>query len=56
MRVKAGVASVLLVMCVGFAPRALAGDWPTGERTLGRTTIEPAYNDSTGELIYPADS
>jgi len=29
-----------------------AGQVPSGERVLGRTVIEPGYDDRTGDLIY----
>lgn len=29
-----------------------AAELPSGERTLGKTVIEPGYDDETGELIY----
>jgi hypothetical protein len=31
---------------------AVAAPLPSGERQLGQTIIEPAYNDATGEIIY----
>lgn len=34
-------------------PSAAYGDTvPSGQRTLGNTTIEPAYDDTTGSLVY----
>jgi hypothetical protein len=30
----------------------MAAPLPSGERQLGRTIIEPAYNDANGEIIY----
>ena len=35
-----------------FATPARALDVPSGERQLGQTVIEPAYDDATGNLIY----
>jgi hypothetical protein len=40
-----------LVMAVPLTT-AFADTLPTGEVTLGQTTIEPAYNDITGTIIY----
>jgi len=31
---------------------ALAGSFPTGERALGNATVEPAYNDADGTIVY----
>ena len=31
---------------------ALAGTLPSGQVTLGGTTIEPAYDDANGALVY----
>lgn len=33
-------------------PAVLATSLPTGERVLGQTVIEPAYNDINGQLMY----
>lgn len=48
----------LLVSCalgmaalIGAAPVS-AGGLPTGERIVGQSAIEPAYNDVTGNLVY----
>ena len=30
----------------------LASGLPTGETTFGQTTVEPAYNDANGSLVY----
>ena len=38
-------------MLMGLAPAASAG-LPSGERQLGRTVIEPGYDDRTGNLLY----
>lgn len=37
-----------------FPLSALASSLPSGERTLGQVSIEPAYDDSTGNLVYLA--
>jgi hypothetical protein len=39
---------------LSFAPRAALASTPSGERTLGQVSIEPAYDDSTGGLVYLA--
>jgi hypothetical protein len=43
---------MLLVACLAWAPGAYAQGTPSGERTLGQSSIEPAYDDMTGHLIY----
>src|SRR2546422_9923914 len=40
------------VMVCLFPLSALADSLPSGERTLGQTSIEPAYDDSTGTFVY----
>ncbi len=35
-----------------FPLGALAGSLPSGERVVGHASIEPAYDDSTGNLVY----
>ncbi len=35
-----------------FPVNALAGSLPSGERTHGNVTIEPAYNDADGSIVY----
>ncbi len=40
-----------LALAVGIAP-TLADNLPSGERQVGKTTIEPAYGDVTGNIIY----
>ena len=37
-----------------FPLTAAAGSPPSGERTLGQVSIEPAYDDSTGNVVYLA--
>ena len=41
----------LAVLCV-FPLNAMADSLPSGERSHGNVTIEPAYNDSDGSLVY----
>ena len=43
--------ALALVGCLSASP-ALASGAPTGERILGQSAIEPAYNDVTGKLVY----
>ena len=44
---------VLALACVGLLPGAAAADSaPSGERALGNATIEPAYNDFDGSVVY----
>jgi hypothetical protein len=35
-----------------FPLNVFADSLPSGERTLGNTTIEPAYNDANGSIVY----
>ena len=35
-----------------FAAGVLADALPSGERTLGQTVLEPAYNDIDGSIVY----
>jgi hypothetical protein len=51
-KVKVGVGLVLVGTCLAWAPVANAQGTPSGERTLGQSSIEPAYDDMTGKLIY----
>jgi hypothetical protein len=45
--------STLALAFLLLAPLATAADsLPTGERTLGRSVLEPAYNDLDGSLTY----
>ena len=48
--VLAVLAAGLLVALSGSS--ALGSSLPSGERILGRSAIEPAYNDVTGQLTY----
>jgi hypothetical protein len=50
---RALVACGLAVLCV-FPFNAMAESLPSGERTHGKVTIEPAYNDADGSIIYLA--
>lgn len=45
-------AMVLAVCTVGAPVLALATDLPSGERYHGQTRVEPAYDDSNGNLVY----
>lgn len=47
-------AGVLAVMVAGMAPAgALAATGtPSGERTHGQSTLEPVYDDTTGNIMY----
>jgi hypothetical protein len=47
--VQALVAGALVCL---FPFSALAGSTPSGERVVGKASIEPAYDDSTGGLVY----
>ncbi len=47
--VQALVAGALVCF---FPLSALAGSTPSGERIVGKASIEPAYDDSTGGLVY----
>jgi hypothetical protein len=48
---KLGVALAGTLVCA-FQINALADALPSGERAVGNTTIEPAYDDSTGGIVY----
>lgn len=41
-----------IALTFAFSKVAFAADLPTGERTLGQSVIEPAYDDITGKFIY----
>ena len=43
--------SLALAVLLGAAP-ALSDSLPSGERQVGKATIEPAYDDVTGNIIY----
>lgn len=45
-------AALGLAALVGASPAMAGGGLPTGERILGQSAIEPAYNDVTGNLVY----
>jgi len=47
-----GVAGAALGLAAVMGAGASAQSLPTGEVTFGQVTIEPAYNDMTGSLIY----
>jgi len=42
----------LLVLACLIPFSAVAGALPSGERALGNATIEPAYNDFDGSIVY----
>jgi hypothetical protein len=46
------VIPLLSVALFAVATAAFADSLPSGERVIGRSTLEPAYNDSNGNLIY----
>jgi len=53
MRLKSALLIVALAAMVGtFTTGAFADTLPSGQRTLGQATIEPAYNDLNGNVIY----
>ena len=53
-RRTAAVAFALVISgLLGIAP-VLASTPPSGERTIGQVTIEPAYDDATGQIVYLA--
>ena len=43
----------LISTLIGISP-VLASTIPSGERQTGQVTIEPAYDDTTGQIIYLA--
>ena len=43
---------VLAMSALLFQVNAFAAGVPTGERALGNATIEPAYNDYDGSVVY----
>ena len=43
----------LISTMIGISP-VLASTIPSGERQTGQVTIEPAYDDTTGQIIYLA--
>ena len=45
---------ILTALVCLFPLTAAAGAPPSGERTLGQISIEPAYDDSTGNVVYLA--
>ncbi|HEY6924637.1 MAG TPA: hypothetical protein VI653_14285 [Steroidobacteraceae bacterium] len=47
------VIAATLAACACLLPvNAFAGSLPSGERMLGNASIEPAYNDASGGIIY----
>jgi hypothetical protein len=45
--------SIAGIACIGASP-VMASGAPTGEHMVGQVSIEPAYDDTTGNLIYLA--
>lgn len=45
-------AIVIAFSSLSHAAVGVASSLPTGQTTFGQTTIEPAYNDATGSLVY----
>src|SRR2546426_10540867 len=45
---------IALLLAVTFAmATAVSGNGlPSGERTLGQSTLEPAYNDENGSIVF----
>jgi len=52
MKTRLAVVSAVMVLSVALAPRAYAQGTPSGEVQLGRSYIEPAYDDMTGDMIF----
>jgi hypothetical protein len=52
MKTRLAIAFAVMVLCTMVAPRAYAQDIPTGEVQLGKSFIEPAYDDMTGDMIF----
>ena len=44
--------SLALVACLAATPALAGGGGPSGERIVGQSAIEPAYDYSTGNLVY----
>ena len=53
-RRSVGIPIALLISAVVGVSPALGTTVPSGERLLGQVTIEPAYNDVTGQIIFLA--
>ena len=52
-RIAAAAVTCLVATVVVLSGSAVvASGLPSGERTVGHTTIEPAYDDSTGNVVY----
>ena len=50
---RAPLAIFALAACVALFPlNGVAGTLPSGERAVGNTTIEPAYDDSGAGIVY----
>lgn len=54
-QLKSGRLTVLVALAAAaclFPVNAMAASLPSGERALGNATIEPAYNDADGSIVY----
>lgn len=49
---RTAVLSMVVLAVPFFAAGSARADLPTGERQLGRSAIEPAYNADTGGILY----
>lgn len=52
MKTRLAVVSAVVLLCMALAPRAHAQGLPSGEVQLGKSFIEPAYDDMTGDMIF----
>ena len=52
MKTRLAVVSAVMLLCMALAPRAYAQGLPSGEVQLGKSFIEPAYDDMTGDMIF----
>ena len=50
-RATAALTSAAMLLVMSGSPAFGSGE-PSGERLLGQSAIEPAYNDVTGQLVY----
>lgn len=51
-RVSVAIATIASAAALSATAPALAASVPTGEVATGQSLIEPAYDDSTGALVY----
>jgi hypothetical protein len=49
---KSALTLCVVVLALGVRPQDARASEPSGERQLGQSIIEPAYDDSTGNTIY----